>query len=341
MEKCQADSERLQEDKGFTLNTQIEFSVVMPFHNATEYVKSALESVLNQSCHDWEIVAVDDGSTDDTLRILREFETRCSKIRVFQHDGALNKGVSASRNLAISKSKGNWIALLDADDIWYPEKLKRESQIINSFPDVVLIYSKAKRINEIPDNDLPDNSIYGSGEEGEKKDAFRKLLPGFFTSTSAVTFKKDSFLKCGGFNENMRFAEDTLLFHQIMEHGNVYCIDEILGAHRIHKSSTVAKAPREQRITSRFIVYEQLISKVKKENKPLVSATLVNTGLLKILRNYILYPYNKPQLAFQFLIRTIKNPDVFIRHKIKAIILFFSECAFSPFKTLWLKIRSK
>lgn len=311
----------------------------MPLFNSAVYLRGAIQSVLSQSWTGWEIIAVDDGSDDNTLDLLKEFEKSCSKIKIFQHEGGKNKGVSASRNLAISKSIGNWIALLDADDFWYPEKLEREARIINSFPDAVLIYSKAERIEEESDININDIHIYGSGKEGEIKNAFRTLLPGFFTSTSAVTFKKETFLRCGGFNENLRFAEDTLLFHQIMEHGSVYCIDKILGAHRIHNLSVVSNTSYEKKITARFIVYEALLKKVKKENMPLVSYALVNTGLKKIFRNYLLYPFNKPGLAFTYLVRTIKNPDVLIRHKIRAIAFFISEIVFSPLKAAWLKLR--
>lgn len=339
MEKRQNYSEELQEDKGFILNVPVFFSVIMPLFNSAVYLKEAIQSVLDQSWTDWEIIAVDDGSGDNTMELLKEYEKSCSKIKIFQHEGCKNKGVSASRNLAISKSIGNWIALLDADDFWYPEKLEREARIINSYPDAVMIYSKAERLEEESGKNNNDNHVYGSGSEGEIKNAFRTLLPGFFTSTSAVTFKKETFLKCGGFDENLRFAEDTLMFHQIMEHGSVYCIDKMLSAHRIHKLSAVSNTPHEKKITARFVVYEALIKKVKKENIPIVSSALVNTGLKKIFRNYLIYPFNKPGLTFTYLARAIKNPDVLIRHKKKAIALFILEIVFSPLKAAWLKLR--
>ena len=341
MEKRQTDPEKLQENKRNLLSVPVKFSVVMPLYNAAPYVKEAVQSVLEQSYPNWELIVVDDGSDDGSLDIVNDFAERNSKIKILTHDGGQNKGVSATRNLAINKSTGSWISLIDADDTWYPDKLKREAQIICLHPEVVLLYSKAKRNQEKPDPKNNAKLVYGTGENGEIKEPFKKLLPGFFTSTSAVTFKKEVFVKCGGFNENMRFSEDTLMFHQIMEHGNVYCIDEILGTHRIHDSSAVSNTSLEKRITSRFIVYEQLLKKVRVENKKLVSGALVNTGLLKIFRSYLLYPYNKPKLAYQYLIRTINFPDVLILHKIKAIILFVTEVLISPLKAIWLKIRHK
>lgn len=341
MEKRQTDPEKLQENKRSLLKLPVKFSVVMPLYNAAPYVKEAVLSVLEQTYSEWELIVVDDGSDDGSLDIIRNFAEKNSKIKIFTHDGGLNRGVSATRNLAIYKSTGSWIALLDADDTWYPDKLKKEAQIISIHPEVVLLYSKAKRNQETPDPKYNSKLVYGTGENGVIKEPFKKLLPGFFTSTSAVTFKKEVFVKCGGFNENLRFSEDTLMFHQIMEHGNVYCIDEILGTHRIHDSSAVSTATPEKKITSRYIVYEQLIKRVRKENKKLVADALVDTGLLKIFRSYLFYPQNKPKVAYQYLKRTIYNRDLFILHKIKALILFIIEVFLAPLKTFWLKTRHK
>lgn len=340
MEKRQTDPEQLYKNKRHSLDFFLTFSVVMPIYNAESYLREALQSVVSQSYPYWEIIAVDDGSNDATREILEEFYKKHNNLKILQHEGRTNKGVSASRNLAVRNANGSWIALLDADDTWYPDKLLYEAQIINSYPDLVLIYSKAERIHD-QFNSSKKNSLYGSGKEGEIKDAFRKLLPGFLTSTSAVTFRKDAFLKCGGFNENMRFAEDTLMFHQLMEHGNVYCIDKVLGTHRIHNSSVVSNTAVEKRITSRFFVYEQLIHKVRKENKPFVSKALVGIGLEKIFRNFLLYPHNNPKLAVHYLKRTLFNPEILTFHKIKALIFFAAEIFASPLKALWLLLRNR
>lgn len=341
MEKRQTDPEQLHKNKRHYLDFSLTFSVVMPLFNAESYLREALNSVTGQSYPSWEIIAVDDGSNDATREILEEFHKKHNNLKILQHEGGTNKGVSASRNLAVRNAKGSWIALLDADDTWHPDKLLNEAEIINSYSNVVLIYSKAERIYDKFYTSNKDNSLYGSGKEGEIKDAFRKLLPGFHTSTSAVTFKKEAFLKCGGFNENMRFSEDTLMFHQIMEHGNVYCIDKVLGTHRIHSSSVVSNTPVVNKITSRFFVYEQLIHKVREENKPFVSKALVNPGLKKIFRSFLLYPHNNPKLAVHYLKRTLSNPEILTFHKIKALFLFAAEIAVSPLKALWLLIGYK
>ena len=118
---------------------------------------------------------------------------------------------------------------------------KRSTESFSSHPDVSFIIQQSKKnLHRYKTLYPSENSSYGTGKNGEISDPFKKLISGFTTSTSAVTFKKEIFIKCGGFNEEFRFSEDTLLFHQLMEHGNVFCIDEVLGTHRIHESSIVS-----------------------------------------------------------------------------------------------------
>ncbi|MEI8064356.1 MAG: glycosyltransferase family A protein, partial [Verrucomicrobiota bacterium] len=100
------------------------FSVVIPAYNAQDYLGAAIESVLNQTLPPLEIIVIDDGSTDDTRERLRIYEGR---IRYYRQK---NQGIGASRNFGISFAKGDWIALLDADDVWHPRKLECQSAVI-------------------------------------------------------------------------------------------------------------------------------------------------------------------------------------------------------------------
>ena len=318
----------------------ISFSVIIPVYNGSLFLEDAIKSVLSQIYRNWELIIVDDGSNDKSLEIANSYVSKYDKIRVFQHDGGENKGVSSSRNLAISKSNGNWISLLDADDTWLPEKLDREAQIILAHPKVIFLYSKAKRVYEAGFPESSETPLYGVGKNGEIILPFIKLLSGIIVSTSAVSFNKEIFLKCGGFDQTMKFSEDTLLFHQLMEFGNVFCLEDVLSTHRLHSLSVVSNTSQEIRIISRFIVYEKLILRVRKENVKLVSEVLVNTGLLKIFRNYIIYPANRFDIVIKYLIRILNNSNVLLRHKIKAIIMLFTEIFMVPIKIIWLNFKS-
>ena len=103
-------------------------SVVMPVYNTARFLKPAIDSVLNQTYRNIELLILDDGSTDDSQRILQEYEKQDSRIRIFLNEG--NRGVAQVRNQGIRAARGTWIALLDSDDIWAPEKLEKQMQLL-------------------------------------------------------------------------------------------------------------------------------------------------------------------------------------------------------------------
>ena len=109
-------------------------SVVMPVYNREAYVKEALDSILNQSFQDFEVVVVDDGSTDRTPQILAEYAEKDSRIRVITHEK--NKGVGGARNTAQANAKGKYLAIMDSDDVMVPQRLERQVRAMEENPDV-------------------------------------------------------------------------------------------------------------------------------------------------------------------------------------------------------------
>jgi glycosyltransferase involved in cell wall biosynthesis len=99
-------------------------SIVMPVYNARAYICKSFDSILDQSMLDWELIAVDDGSSDGSAILLQEKATKDPRVRVFQHKK--NMGVAAARNLALEYARGVYIAFLDSDDIWHPDKLMEQ-----------------------------------------------------------------------------------------------------------------------------------------------------------------------------------------------------------------------
>ena len=96
-------------------------SVVMPAYNSEKYIAESIESVLNQTFKNFEIIVVDDGSTDNTRKIISDYKD--NRIRYYYQE---NLGSGAARNLGLSNSRGNWIAFLDSDDLWNPVKLEEQ-----------------------------------------------------------------------------------------------------------------------------------------------------------------------------------------------------------------------
>lgn len=305
----------------------------MPVYNGEKYLDKAVQSVLDQTFSDWELLIVDDGSSDQSYSIAIGYSTRDSRVKVFKHQDSFNRGVSASRNLAVANASGKWLSLLDSDDTWFPDKLEAESSVISEFNDVVFIYSYSVKIgDEQNGEEYKSDRYYGSGTPGENSNAFKNLISGFITSTSAVTFRKDIFMICGGFNEKFSYGEDTLLFHRILEHGNLCFIDRPLGYHRIHKESVASNTSAERKVTARFRVYEELLLNVASENIPVVSEAIVKTGFRKILRSYTFFPQNNLMLVLIHLNKLLKNSKVLIIHRIMAIIMYLLEFLVVPIK---------
>lgn len=121
----------------------------MPAHNAEKYISDAISSVIAQSVTDWELLVIDDRSTDGTAAIARGFSNADSRIRVYSNDE--NIGVAATRNRGISLARGEWIAFLDSDDLWRPQKLARQLEKAAS-TGAELIYTSYSIFRDDPKN---------------------------------------------------------------------------------------------------------------------------------------------------------------------------------------------
>ena len=114
-------------------------SCVMIFLNGEKYIGAAIESVLAQSRSDWELILVDDGTTDGATRIVRSYcEAHPGRIRMISHPGGRNLGMSASRNAGVRASRGRYVAFLDADDIWLPARLETHVAELERNPEVAM-----------------------------------------------------------------------------------------------------------------------------------------------------------------------------------------------------------
>jgi len=123
------------------MNNIHQVSVITIFLNAEKFIHEAIESVFAQTYDNWDLWLVDDGSTDASAEIARRFANQQSrKVRYLEHVGHKNRGMSASRNLGIRNANGRYSAFLDADDVWLPEKLERQVPILESQPQVAMVY---------------------------------------------------------------------------------------------------------------------------------------------------------------------------------------------------------
>ncbi|MEG4802111.1 glycosyltransferase family 2 protein [Microcoleus sp. ARI1-B5] len=210
-------------------------SVIIPAYNAEEFIVKTLESVLSQTYQNIEILVVDDGSTDTTAEIIKSFAKKDSRIILLQQS---NAGVAAARNLAIEKSKGEYIAPIDADDIWYPQNLEKQVEcLIKSEPSVGVVYSWSLDINE---QDLLTGGFYNSTIEGEVYTAL--VYKYFLGNASSSLIRRVCFERVGAYNcklklEDAQGCEDWELHLRIAEHYQFKVVPEYLVGYRQISSS--------------------------------------------------------------------------------------------------------
>lgn len=185
-------------------------SVVMPAYNASRYVGQAIESVLKQTFTDFELLIIDDGSTDSTLEIANHYAMRDRRIKVLAQ---ANQGVSATRNRGVRVAKGQFIAFLDADDLWLPDKLAAHIEHFHANPNLAVSFSRVEFVS--PDGE-PTGQISTSRLVNLKPEDFLYENP--TTTMSNPVSRAEVFAQVGGFAEDMSYSEDLEWLFRVMSH---------------------------------------------------------------------------------------------------------------------------
>jgi glycosyltransferase involved in cell wall biosynthesis len=176
-------------------------STVIPALNAEPFIARALDSALAQGIAESEIIVVDDGSSDDTCRIVESYRHR--GVRLVRHER--RGGAAAARNTGIAAARGEYVAFLDADDEWLPHKLDRQLAIIRSDPAMTFVSCRANLLDE-KGRDTGD--IYRGAAPAEGTRAWRTLLASPCVATPSVLARREALRVVGGFNRWMPVAED-------------------------------------------------------------------------------------------------------------------------------------
>lgn len=205
-------------------------SVIIPTYNRAVLLRSAINSVLSQSYEDYEIIVVDDGSTDDTEKIVNELST--DKLRYVYQE---NKGRSAARNYGIKLARGEYVAFLDSDDTFTPSKLEFQVQILDYNPCYGLVYSYAKIIDENGDY---LNAQYEGNLSGWIYPDLLFIRNNVIT-TPTVMVRARILAELGGFDESMDICEDLDLWCRIAREYQVKQICQPLAIIRIRSSEQI------------------------------------------------------------------------------------------------------
>ena len=227
-------------------------SVVTIFLNGGTFLDEAVRSVVAQRLASWELLLVDDGSTDESSAVARDWARRHpDRIRYLEHPGHANRGMSASRNAGIGEARGEFLAFLDADDVWVEEKLAEQVDLLRKHPDVVMVfggtrywYSWSGRLEDA-DRDTVKTPRLSDGLRLEPPVLLRPFLHGTVAvpGPGNIMVRLAAARAVGGFEEAFRsLYEDQAFYAKICLHGPILVSHRVWDWYRQHPESACSRA---------------------------------------------------------------------------------------------------
>ena len=217
-------------------------SVVMAVYNEAKYVKEAIDSILSQSFKNFEFIIVDDGSTDDTNKIIQSYQDSRIKLLSLDHGG-----LPRALNIGIDNSRSNIIARMDGDDIAIHFRLEKQIQYLDQNINCLAVGSAVEVI------DKDSASLYRQEVPISFKE-IKKHMPIIPMYHSSICFRKDIFYKCGGYDTNLLTAQDRLLFNKMATFGALNNINEVLLKYRIHPGAISRRTNRDYKLLNQAMV---------------------------------------------------------------------------------------
>lgn len=254
-------------------------SVIMSAYNAESTIYDSIQSILNQTFKDFDLIIIDDGSTDKTKEIVDNFLD--NRIIFIQQE---NQGPAIARNLGISRSLSKYIAILDADDIALPSRLHKQVNFLEQNPEYVLVGSNAIII------DVDKEYIFTSTMPISWDD-IKLRFPYTSFYHSSVMFRTDAYKLSGGYNikDQLYIFEDTLLWNEMRHLGKMANIKEPLIKYRILPNSVSTKSGKEARLVNRIFYQTVQEKKLKKANSEVLFKIRNNIDFVEREKTYHLY----------------------------------------------------
>ena len=223
-------------------------SIIIPCYNRADYIAQTVESVLNQTYPNIELIVVDDGCTDNSRDILEQYSDR---ITILEHPGRANRGQSAAINLGLRQARGTFIAILDSDDLFNPEKIDLQVRYLEENPTIGTVYANGMNITS---EGKPTYMLY---PEGEKPVIGPEPVLEYcaFNLPSNAMVRKSVFDQAGYFDETLRTAQDHDMAIRIAEVAPVGYINQCLWNYRRH-SNSISKTRTMERWQNGFKILD-------------------------------------------------------------------------------------
>ena len=240
-------------------------SVIVPFLNAGRFLREAIESIRAQTYTRWELVLVDDGSTDESRDVARAAAAaEPDRVRYLQHPNGTNRGTSASRNLGVRHARGALIAFLDGDDVWLPGKLDAQTRLLAQYPGVGALYGETEYWYSWTGNpdDRKRDSIPAVGVASTRvvrpPTQLIRCLLGDVTvpCTCSIIVRAESLARVGGWEESFTgMFDDQAFYAKLMLREPVLVATECWDRYRRHSTSMYQTAKREGTVRNERLAY--------------------------------------------------------------------------------------
>lgn len=260
-------------------------SIVMPVHNGGKFVAEAISSVLNQTYINWELVIVDDASTDETKKILRKFVELDERIVIVKH--SINQGIAKSLNDGIKQSKGQYVARMDSDDAMMPNRLMVQVSFMQSRPNVVVCGTDMEEIDDsgiiIGHRHVPSSNKkicemmwYAMGLQHPTMMFNRLLIPSDFS-----------------WYRSIRYVEDLDLIFRLLKYGKVANVVQNLYQYRIHGQNESLKHMRATYLAALKVRWKALLFEGYRPNVKTVLLQVMSLVVLVLPPNWVWFLYKK------------------------------------------------
>jgi glycosyltransferase involved in cell wall biosynthesis len=254
-------------------------SVIIPTYNRAAQILGAVESVLGQTAPPTEVIVVDDGSTDDTERVLAPVMEKIHYVKT------VNRGVSAARNRGILEAKGEWIAFLDSDDTWAPDKLHRQWDAVSGTDSKVCFCVSVDESGQPIDDLQPmDPTLRKGAHRFYPVGDCRFFMHPRHPFLQSLLVEKAALVRCGGFDETLKVAEDTkLLYNLILAHGHTVVNEPLVHICRARDTAGLSDAMDAPGAFKRYDCY------IRVQSEAYWRLVKVDAAAAEMVRNNLLY----------------------------------------------------
>lgn len=256
----------------------MKISIITASYNYAQYLEEAVNSVINQSYQDWELIIVDDGSSDNSIEIIKYYCQKDSRIKFFQHPNGENKGLKQTLLLGLENITGDWVAFLESDDYFSDNYLEKKIEIIKRYPDVKLIFNKVEFLCADKNLKMTRKKLEKRQKKLSKQSASgqfpKNMFYEFYIDNMILTFScvmvESETIKNADFNTPVDTLLDWWLWVHLAYKNAFYYIDEELTSWRLHKTSYIHEGKKPILYLVQMKAYDEIYKNSERELKFLI-----------------------------------------------------------------------